>query len=151
AVCARTPCFAGGGVMRYVMVIAALLLGFLIVMGSGGVDAWRTRITGEQEKEVELLNVSYDPTREFYEAYNPLFAAHWQQEAGEKVVIRQSHGGAAKQARSVIDGLPADVVTLALAYDINAIAEISGRIPKNWQEKLPHRSTPYTSTIVFLV
>lgn len=99
----------------------------------------------------ELLNVSYDPTRNFYEAYNALFAKHWKKQTGQRVSIKQSHGGSGKQARSVIEGLRADVVTLALAYDIDMIAHYSKRIPENWQDRLPHRSTPYYSTIVFLV
>ncbi|HNU52477.1 MAG TPA: sulfate ABC transporter substrate-binding protein [Verrucomicrobiota bacterium] len=101
--------------------------------------------------DVRILNVSYDPTREFYAEYNAAFAKHWKQKTGETVVIQQSHGGSAKQARSVIEGLPADVVTLALAYDIDAIAERGGLVAKEWQERLPHRSAPYTSVIVFLV
>ena len=100
---------------------------------------------------VTLTNVSYDPTREFYEAYNAAFAAHWKAETGEEIAIRASHGGSGKQARAVIDGLPADVVTLALESDINAIAERTGKIPADWRGKLPHNSAPYTSTIVFLV
>jgi sulfate/thiosulfate-binding protein len=99
----------------------------------------------------ELLNVSYDPTRELYEQINPLFIKQWKEKTGEDVTIKQSHGGAGKQARAVIDGLPADVVTLALAYDIDAIAEKTGKIPANWQSRLEHNSSPYTSTIVFLV
>ena len=99
----------------------------------------------------ELLNVSYDPTREFYKAFNAAFAAHWKAETGEDVTIDQSHGGSGKQARAVIDGLEADVVTLALAYDIDAIAAHSDLIAKDWQKRLPHNSSPYTSTIVFLV
>lgn len=95
----------------------------------------------------QLLNVSYDPTREFYEEYNQLFAKHWKGE----VQIKQSHGGSGKQARAVIDGLQADVVTLALAYDIDAIAEKSKLLPKDWQKKFPNQSCPYASTIVFLV
>lgn len=102
-------------------------------------------------ESIELLNVSYDPTRELYEDYNHLFIQHWKKITGGDVKIYQSHGGSGKQARSVIDGLKADVVTLALAADIDAIAEKSKRIPADWQEKLPHNSTPYTSTIVFLV
>lgn len=100
---------------------------------------------------VDLLNVSYDPTREFYEEYNKLFAKHWKEKSGQDVKIKQSHGGSGKQARAVIDGLQADVVTLALAYDIDAIAEKSKLLPNTWQEKLPNNSAPYTSTIVFLV
>jgi sulfate transport system substrate-binding protein len=98
-----------------------------------------------------LLNVSYDPTREFYAEYNAEFQKHWEQSTGQRVAIEQSHGGSGKQARAVIDGLKADVVTLALAYDIDEIAEKSGRLPKDWQSRLPHNSAPYTSTIVFLV
>ncbi|MGC9451281.1 MAG: sulfate ABC transporter substrate-binding protein [Oceanipulchritudo sp.] len=98
-----------------------------------------------------LLNVSYDPTRELYSEYNPWFQRQWKERAGEDITIRQSHGGAGKQARAVIDGLKADVVTLALAYDIDAISERTGKIPANWQGRLPNGSSPYTSTIVFLV
>jgi sulfate/thiosulfate-binding protein len=101
--------------------------------------------------QVSLLNVSYDPTRELYQAYNAAFARHWQQVAGQKVAVKQSHGGAAKQARAVIDGLEADVVTLALAYDIDEIAEKAKLLPSDWQKRLPNNSSPYTSTIVFLV
>ena len=99
--------------------------------------------------QTQLLNVSYDPTREFYEGYNRLFAQHWKATTGQDVVINQSHGGSGKQARAVIDGLEADVVTLALAYDIDAIAQ-NGLLEKDWQSKLPYNSTPYTSTIVLL-
>jgi sulfate/thiosulfate transport system substrate-binding protein len=98
-----------------------------------------------------LLNVSYDPTRELYEDFNAAFAKHWQAQTGKTVEIRQSHGGSGKQARSVIDGLPADVVTLALAWDIDAIATNARSLPANWQSRLPGNSSPYTSTIVFLV
>ena len=100
---------------------------------------------------VRLLNVSYDPTRELYEDYNKVFAAFWKSTGGQDVSVSQSHGGSGKQARSVIDGLDADVVTLALAYDIDAIAEKSQLLPKDWQKQFPNNSTPYTSTIVFLV
>ena len=103
------------------------------------------------DANITLLNVSYDPTRELYQDFNPLFAKHWKEKTGESLTIKQSHGGSGKQARAVIDGLEADVVTLALAYDIDAIAEKSGRLPKDWQKRLPHNSAPYTSTIVFLV
>ncbi len=102
-------------------------------------------------RSIELLNVSYDPTRELYQEFNVAFAKHYAVLSGKKVEINQSHGGSGKQARAVIDGLEADVVTLALAYDIDAIAEKSTLLPKDWQAKLPHNSTPYTSTIVFLV
>ncbi|MBS9423312.1 sulfate ABC transporter substrate-binding protein [Photorhabdus caribbeanensis] len=101
-------------------------------------------------KDLQLLNVSYDPTRELYQQYNQAFSDYWQQKTGDKVIIRQSHGGSGKQATSVINGLEADVVTLALAYDVDAIAE-RGRIAKAWIKRLPENSAPYTSTIVFLV
>lgn len=102
-------------------------------------------------KPVELLNVSYDPTRELYVEYNAAFARHWKEKTGQEVVVKQSHGGSGKQARSVIDGLQADVVTLALAGDIDAIAKNARSIPAEWQKRLAHNSSPYTSTIVFLV
>ena len=101
--------------------------------------------------DVTLLNVSYDPTRELYQDFNKAFAKYWQDRNKEKVTIRQSHGGSGKQARSVIDGLDADVVTLALAYDIDEIAERAKLLPADWQKRLPHNASPYTSTIVFLV
>ncbi len=100
---------------------------------------------------VTLLNVSYDPTREFYQDVNAAFARWWKAKTGQAVTINQSHGGSGKQARSVIDGLEADVVTLALAYDIDAIQRNGGAIAAGWQSRLPHNSTPYTSVIVFLV
>ena len=100
---------------------------------------------------LELLNVSYDPTRELYTEFNAAFARHWEAQTGQKVTIRQSHGGSGKQARSVIDGLPADLVTLALAYDVDALHQKAGLIPADWQGRLPDNSAPYTSTIVFLV
>lgn len=115
-------------------------LGITLLLASAGVLA----------KDIQLLNVSYDPTRELYEHYNKAFSAHWKQETGDTVVIRQSHGGSGKQATSVINGIEADVVTLALAYDVDAIAE-RGRIEKDWIKRLPDNSAPYTSTIVFLV
>jgi len=102
-------------------------------------------------KTIELLNVSYDPTREFYQEFNAEFARGWKEKTGDRIVIRQSHGGAGKQARAVIDGLEAHVVTLALAYDIDAIAEKAKLFPTDWQSRLPYNSSPYTSTIVFLV
>ena len=101
--------------------------------------------------DVTLLNVSYDPTREFYADVNEAFAAHYKAETGEDVTVRMSHGGSGKQARSVIDGLDADVVTLALSPDIDAIAAGTGKMPADWQSRLPNASSPYTSTIVFLV
>ena len=107
-------------------------------------------LTLEIEGQTTLLNVSYDPTRELYQEYNAAFEKHWKSTTGQDVKVRQSHGGSGAQARGVIDGLPADVVTLALAYDIDAISQ-SGLIPVGWQKRLPHNSSPYTSTIVFLV
>ena len=100
---------------------------------------------------VTLLNVSYDPTRELYQDYNAAFAKYWKAKTGNDVQIQQSHGGSSKQARAVIDGLEADVVTLALAYDIDAIAQNARLLPVNWQSRLPDNSSPYTSTIIFLV
>jgi sulfate/thiosulfate-binding protein len=121
-------------VLAFLFIVFALLL-------AGGVQA----------KEIRLLNVSYDPTRELYENYDAAFAKYWKGKTGDTVVVKQSHGGSGKQARSVIDGLEADVVTLALAYDIDAIYEKGKLIPQDWQKRLPNNSTPYTSTIVFLV
>ena len=127
-----------------VAVLAAASLASLAACSGGkGAD--------DGKGSVELLNVSYDPTRELYEAINPKFAAKWKADTGQNVTIKMSHGGAGKQARAVIDGLDADVVTLALAYDIDEIAERTQIMPKNWQARLPHNSSPYTSTIVFLV
>lgn len=104
-----------------------------------------------EAKDIKLLNVSYDPTRELYQEFNAAFAKFWKQKTGDAVSIQQSHGGSAKQARSVIDGLQADVVTLALAFDVDAIAAKAKLLPPDWQKRLPHNSAPYTSTIVFLV
>jgi sulfate transport system substrate-binding protein len=101
--------------------------------------------------DVTLLNVSYDPTRELYQDFNAAFAKHWKAQTGETVTIKQSHGGSGKQARAVIDGLEADVVTLALGYDIDALSQQAKLLPANWQKRLPNNSSPYTSTIVFLV
>ena len=116
------------------------------VVSSNGFSA-----QAQTPREVVLTNVSYDPTRELYKALNDAFAKQWQASTGQKVTIRASHGGSGKQARSVIDGLEADVVTLALAGDIDAIARESKRLPDNWQSRLPNNSSPYTSTIVFVV
>jgi sulfate/thiosulfate transport system substrate-binding protein len=118
-----------------------LILGALLALAGAGTA----------RAQVKLLNVSYDPTRELYQDVNQAFGKQWQQKTGQTVDISQSHGGSGKQARSVIDGLDADVVTLGLAYDIDAIAEKSGRIAKDWQKRLPDNSSPYTSTIVFVV
>ena len=119
---------------------ATAMLAAIVVMGATAVRA-----------ETTLLNVSYDPTRELYDDYNKVFVQYWKQKTGKDISIRQSHGGSGKQARTVIDGLPADVVTLALAYDIDAIAQQGKLLPANWQTRLPDNSSPYTSTIVFLV
>ncbi len=108
-------------------------------------------LAGVASAKTTLLNVSYDPTRELYEDVNLAFAAQWKRQTGEEVNLRTSHGGSGKQARAVIDGLGADVVTLALAADIDVIAEKARLLPANWQTRLPHNSAPYTSTIVFLV
>lgn len=127
--------------MRY------LLCGTVILMGMSFWGAVRV----DAKDQIELLNVSYDPTRELYEEYNQAFAKYWTGKTGQSVVVRQSHGGAGKQARAVIDGLEADVVTLALAYDIDQMHEQVGLIPADWQKRLPENSCPYTSTIIFLV
>ena len=108
-------------------------------------------LAASAQAQTTLLNVSYDPTRELYRVYNAEFARFWKEKSGETVTIQQSHAGSGGQARAVIDGLKADVVTLALEGDINAIAEKTGKIPADWRSKLPNGSTPYTSTIVFLV
>ncbi len=105
----------------------------------------------EGQSSTTILNVSYDPTRELYDDYNAVFAKYWKAKTGQTVTVQQSNGGSGKQARAVIDGLPADVVTLGLAYDIDAIAQRTALIPRNWQSRLPQNSTPYTSTIVLLV
>jgi sulfate/thiosulfate transport system substrate-binding protein len=116
-----------------------------LALGLGAVS------TTVQARDFSLLNVSYDPTRELYVDFNKAFAAHWKARTGDNVSIKQSHGGSGKQARSVIDGLDADVVTLALAYDIDELHAKAKLIPADWQKRLPHNSSPYTSTIVFLV
>lgn len=125
--------------------LKAVIAAFVLLLGLGG------SLPAHAADKLELLNVSYDPTREFYEKYNALFQKHWKDKTGGDITIRQSHGGSAKQARAVIDGLQADVVTLALAYDIDVIAQYRNLLPENWQTLLPHNSSPYTSTIVFLV
>jgi sulfate/thiosulfate-binding protein len=108
-------------------------------------------LAGGASAQTTLLNVSYDPTREFYQEYNAAFAKHWKAQGGDAVTIKQSHGGSGKQARAVIDGLEADVVTLALAYDVDALNKNGGLIPTDWAKRLPSNAAPYTSTIVFLV
>lgn len=107
--------------------------------------------TENKDQSIEILNVSYDPTRELYGEYNELFVKYWKEKTGQNVAIKQSHGGSGKQARSIIDGLKADVATLALAYDMDEIAARAKLMPEDWQVRLPHNSSPYTSTIVFLV
>ena len=121
----------------------SLVLGLLVGLGAPGL--------GHGTDNVTLLNVSYDPTRELYRDVNAAFVKYWKAKTGQTVTVEQSHGGSGKQARAVIDGLQADVVTLALAYDIDAISEHSGLLSADWQKRLPENSTPYTSTIVFLV
>lgn len=123
--------------MKLKRLLAGLLASALLVGNAAAAD-------------ISLLNVSYDPTRELYQEFNAAFGKYWKAKAGDNVTINQSHGGSGKQARAVIEGLPADVVTLALAYDIDAIAD-AGLIPADWQKRLPYNSSPYTSTIVFLV
>ncbi len=131
--------------------IASLTLALcLLVSGCAPSEGDSTK-AGGSGKSITLLNVSYDPTREFYHEFNESFADYWKQKAGQEVVVDQSHGGSGKQARAVIDGLEADVVTLALAYDVDAIADKAQLLPPDWQKQLPHNSAPYTSTIVFLV
>ncbi|MDH4616096.1 sulfate ABC transporter substrate-binding protein [Brevibacillus sp. AY1] len=125
-----------------VTLLTLSLVGCASSSGSGGAS-------GEAGPELDLLNVSYDPTREFYQDVNKMFMEEWNEKTGQSLTIKQSHGGSGKQSRSVIDGLEADVVTLALAYDIDAMAE-RGLIAADWQKKLPDNSSPYTSTIVFL-
>src|SRR5690606_19696214 len=110
-----------------------------------------TLAAGAFAKDLQLLNVSYDPTRELYREYNAAFADHWQKTRGQQVAVEASHGRSGKQARSALDGLEADVVTLALAYDIGSIAERAKLFPGSWQERLPNNRAPYTSAIVFLV
>lgn len=124
----------------------SLLLIFALIQGGGISSA-----SAAEKKDVTLLNVSYDPTRELYEDVNAAFAKQWKEKTGQTVKINQSHGGSGKQARAIIDGLDADVATLALGFDVDALWQKGGLITKNWQSKLPNNSAPYTSTIVFLV
>jgi sulfate transport system substrate-binding protein len=125
--------------MRSIRILAAFALGTVLLQAPA------------QAANYTLLNVSYDPTRELYEDYNKAFAAYWKTKTGDTVTINQSHGGSGKQARAIIDGLAADVATLALAYDVDALYAQGKLIPQNWQKRLPDNSAPYTSTIVFLV
>ena len=122
--------------------ILSAVAGLALLVGAG---------PGSAAKDITLLNVSYDPTRELYQDFNAAFAKYWKETTGDNVTINQSHGGSGKQARAVIDGLEADVVTLALAYDIDAIAEKAKLLPATWQQRMPRNSAPYNSTIVFLV
>lgn len=124
--------------MKYIYNIIFILCGLVFSISS-------------YAQTTELLNVSYDPTREFYESYNKIFQDYWEKKTKQKVTVQQSHGGSGKQARAVIDGLQADIVTLALAYDIDVIADKTNYLPQTWQKRFPHNSSPYNSTIVFLV
>ncbi len=126
--------------IRFSAHASLLALGLIVAAGAGAAA-----------KDVKLLNVSYDPTRELYREFNAAFVKDWQQEKDQEVEVENSHGGSGKQARAVIDGLEADVVTLALAYDIDSIAQRAKLLPADWQKRLPENSSPYTSTIVFLV
>ncbi len=123
----------------------------LTLTGCGSNSSEKNTSAQDTKKSVELLNVSYDPTRELYDEFNKDFIKKWKDETGQDVTIKQSHGGSGKQGRAVIDGLEADVVTLALAYDIDEIAQARGLLNKDWQTEFENNSTPYTSTIVFLV
>jgi sulfate/thiosulfate transport system substrate-binding protein len=128
----------------YRLMVFPLVLAFILTTGS-------TTASSPQPPSTTLRNVSYDPTRELYQDYNAAFARHWRELGGGELTVEMSHGGSGKQARSVIDGLEADVVTLALAYDIDEIAARAKLLPENWQTRLPNNSSPYTSTVVFLV
>ena len=129
--------------------LSLALTGALFLAACGNDDANST--SGAGKDNIELLNVSYDPTRELYQEFNEQFITHWKEQTGQDVTIQQSHGGSGKQGRSIIDGIEADVATLALAYDIDEVAANRELIDKNWQSEFEHNSTPYTSTIVFLV
>jgi sulfate transport system substrate-binding protein len=126
------------------LVCAGVLALSMAVLSAGGCGH-------PKNSELEIVNVSYDPTRELYKDYNAAFATYWAKESGQSVIVQNTHGGSGKQARNVIEGMSADVVTLALSYDIDAIAQQADLLPKDWQSKLPENSAPYTSTIIFLV
>ena len=128
------------------MKVLSLWLGLMVAFGGVNTSAGAAEV-----KKITLLNVSYDPTRELYQDVNQVFATQWKEKTGQEVVINQSHGGSGKQARAIIDGLDADVATLALGFDIDALSLKGGLISKNWQSQLPDNSSPYTSTIVLLV
>jgi sulfate/thiosulfate-binding protein len=136
---------------RSIAAAALILLSAVLSLAGGCGRGGASTGAGDGAQAVSILNVSYDPTREFYSDFNREFAKHWAEKTGQAVTIEQSHGGAGKQARAVIDGLKADVLTLALTYDIDVISEQAKLLPANWQERLPNNSIPYTTTIVFLV
>ena len=148
---------------RFSLLFAPLALALAVLAGcgsssqdeAGGSAATTPTSSGssgaKKGEKVTLLNVSYDPTRELYQEFNASFADYWKQKTGQIVTVEQSHGGSGKQARAIIDGLEADVATLALSYDIDAIATKAKLLDPEWQKRLPHNSAPYTSTIVFLV
>src|SRR5215207_2314860 len=144
AVQGGTPPMNAQRVFRRLLLLAALC-------GFAGCGSSTVNSTGGTKPAVKITNVSYDPTRELYAAYNKEFARHWLEEKGQVVEVTSSHGGSGAQARAVIDGLKADVVTLAIAYDIDQIADIAKSLPTDWASRLSHDSSPYHSTVVFLV
>ena len=135
---------------NFIKIPTVLTLAGSLTLALSAPAAWAQQATPTAQA-VTLLNVSYDPTRELYADYNQAFAKHWKDKTGQVVTVKQSHGGSGKQARSIIDGIDADVATLALAGDIDALVQHGGHLAANWQQRLPHGSAPYTSTIVFLV
>ena len=135
---------------NFIKIPTVLTLAGSLTLAFSAPAVWAQQATPTAQA-VTLLNVSYDPTRELYADYNQAFAKHWKAKTGQVVTVKQSHGGSGKQARSIIDGIDADVATLALAGDIDALVQHGGHLAANWQQRLPHGSAPYTSTIVFLV
>ena len=135
---------------NFIKIPTLLTLAGSLTLALSAPAVWAQQATPTAQA-VTLLNVSYDPTRELYADYNQVFAKHWKDKTGQVVTVKQSHGGSGKQARSIIDGIDADVATLALAGDIDALVQYGGHLAANWQQRLPHGSAPYTSTIVFLV
>ena len=135
---------------NFIKIPTVLTLAGSLTLALSAPAVWAQQATPTAQA-VTLLNVSYDPTRELYADYNQVFAKHWKDKTGQVVTVKQSHGGSGKQARSIIDGIDADVATLALAGDIDALVQHGGHLAANWQQRLPHGSAPYTSTIVFLV
>ena len=135
---------------NFIKIPTVLTLAGSLTLAFSAPAVWAQQATPTAQA-VTLLNVSYDPTRELYADYNQVFAKHWKDKTGQVVTVKQSHGGSGKQARSIIDGIDADVATLALAGDIDALVQHGGHLAANWQQRLPHGSAPYTSTIVFLV